>query len=117
MSNAYLDKRTDEINSYIRTAERVTRQFDVDSWQIALARYSKLDLGFQRIMEITAIAEQVRAEYDGAIIQGPETDVYRHHLDAELQSIAKGHMTVIPFERRYPELKKQTYEGRRKKHR
>ena len=99
----------------MQVAERVTRQFDIDSWQIALARYSKLDLGFQRIMEITDLAEQVRAEYSGAIESGPEADVYRHHLDAELQDIAKNNMTIIPFEDRYPELKKQTYDGRRKK--
>ena len=37
----------------IHMAERVTRQYDVDCWQIALARYDKLELGYQRIMEIT----------------------------------------------------------------
>lgn len=114
MPNAYLEKRRAQIDGHMQVAERVTRQFDIDSWQIALARYQKLDLGFQRIMEITELAEQVRAEYAGAIEAGPEADVYRHHLDAELQEIAKGHMEVIPFETRYPELKKQTYEGKKK---
>lgn len=115
MPNAYLEKRRAQIDGHMQVAERVTRQFDIDSWQIALARYGKLDLGFQRIMEITELAEQVRAEYNGAILAGPEADVYRHHLDAELQGIAKNNMKVIPFEDRYPELKKQTYEGKKRK--
>lgn len=44
------------------TAERITRQYDIDCWQIALARYDKLDLGYQRIMELTELAQQVRRE-------------------------------------------------------
>lgn len=115
MSEKYLDRIRAEIDAHMHVAERVTRQFDIDSWQIALSRYEKLNLGFNRIMEITDLAEKVRAEYLGAIKKGPEADVYRHHLDAELQEIAKNNMKVIPFEARYPELKKQTYEGRRKK--
>lgn len=115
MPNAYLDRKRAEIDAHMQVAERVTRQFDVDTWQIALARYPKLDLGFQRIMEITDLAIQVRREYSGAIEKGPEADVYRHHLDAELQAIAKGKMTVIPFEERYPELKRETYKGRRER--
>lgn len=115
MPNSYLTKKRAEIDAYMQTAERVTRQFDVDTFQIALARYGKLDLGCKRIMEITLLAEQVREEYRGAILKGPEADVYWHHMDRELMEIAKGKTPVLPFESRYPELKKQTYEGRRRK--
>lgn len=69
MSNAYMDKRRAEIDAHMQIAERVTRQFDIDTWQIALARYGKLDLGYQRIMEITELAIKVREEYSGAIIK------------------------------------------------
>ena len=60
---SFVDRHSAMLDDAMRTAERVTRQFDMDSWQIALARYPKLDLGYQRIMEITELAEQVRAEY------------------------------------------------------
>ena len=92
----------------MRIAERVTRQYDLDCWQIALARYDKLELGYQRIQGITELASQVREEYSGALMRDNEQDLYRVHMDRELQEIAKHHMTVIPFETRYPELKRYT---------
>lgn len=113
---SYVDRQSNMIDDRMQTAERVARQFDTDSWQIALARYQKLDLGYHRIMEITELAEQVRAEYAGAIIKGPEQDLYRVHLDEELRQIAKDKGRVIPFEKRYPELKKPDYRGRKERY-
>ena len=43
--NSFLRKQQAAIDEAFRISERITRQFDVDSWQIALARYAKLDLG------------------------------------------------------------------------
>lgn len=98
----------------MRQAERCTRQYEVDVWQIALARYGKLNLGYQRIMEIAVLVDQVREEYSGAVLAGPEQDVYRAHMDAELAQIMRDQADkLIPFERRYPELKTENY-GRRK---
>lgn len=95
-------------------AERCTRQFEQDCWQIALARYDKLNLGYQRITELTELQTQVRNEYSGAVFAGPEQDVYRAHMDAELAEIMRTNAErMIPFERRYPELKSDDY-GRRK---
>lgn len=95
-------------------AERCTRQFEQDCWQIALARYDKLQLGYQRIMELTELQAQVHNEYSGAVFAGPEQDVYRAHMDAELAEIMRTHAErMIPFDRRYPELKSDDY-GRRK---
>ena len=95
-------------------AERCTRQFEQDCWQIALARYDKLNLGYQRITELTELQAQVHNEYSGAVFAGPEQDVYRAHMDAELADIMRTHADqLIPFERRYPELKADGY-GRRK---
>lgn len=110
----FLQKQRAAIDEAFRISERITRQFDVDSWQIALARYGKLDLGYQRIMEITELAEQVRAEYAKALTTEKEADVARDHLDKELMEILKGR-DLISFEQRYPELKKITYEGRKKR--
>jgi hypothetical protein len=98
----------------MQIAERVTRQYDTDTFQIALSRYEKLNLGYQRIMEITNLWEEVRREYENAIFRHNETDVARAHLDAELLQIAKDEARIIPFERRYPELKGVTYGGRKR---
>lgn len=95
-------------------AERCTRQYELDCWQIALARYDKLNLGYQRIMELTELQAQVHNEYSWAVFAGPEQDVYRAHMDAELADIMRTHSErMIPFEQRYPELKSDDY-GRRK---
>lgn len=99
---------------WMETAERITRQFDVDTLQIALARYAKLNLGYQRIMEITDLWEQVRKEYRIALSNHKEADVARSHMDAEQRQIAPDNVQLIPFESRYPELRKITYDKRKR---
>lgn len=111
--NGYLKRKETERAVWMETGERIARQFDIDCFQIALARYQKRNFGFQVIMELTELAEQVRAEYKLALQGGPEADVYQHHMDQELSEIIKGNMELIPFEKRYPELKKQRYDKRR----
>lgn len=104
-----------ERDAAMGVAERCTRQYELDCWQIALARYDKLNLGYQRIMELTELQAQVHNEYSGAVFSGPEQDVYRAHMDAEMRQIMRDRADqLLPFERRYPELKPETYRGRRK---
>lgn len=107
--SGYLQKKQAERQALMETGERIARQYDVDTWQIALARYDKLNLGYQRIMEITELAVQVRKEYAGALSNGPEQDVLQEHIDRELKQIMAGREGFIPFERRYPELKRIKY--------
>lgn len=113
--NDYLKRIHAAFQAGSETGERIARQFDIDCFQIALARYQKRNFGFQVIMELSDLAEQVRAEYKPALQGGPEADVYQHHMDQELEEIIKGNMELIPFEVRYPELKKQNYKGRKNK--
>lgn len=116
MGKKYLDRLRERSRLEYGAVECVTRQFEVDCWQIALARYSKLQLGYQRIMEIANLADEVRADYRGAVIDGPEQDVYRAHMDAELAQIMRDQADkLIPFEQRYPELNSPDYRGRREK--
>ena len=105
-----------EKQELMHATERVTRQMDIDTLQIALSRYGKISFGYQRIMEITELWEQVRAEYIAAITPGPEQDVAQHHLDTELLQIARDDAKIIPFHLRYPELNRPDYRGRREKH-
>ena len=112
--NDYLKRLSIAFENGAETGERIARQFDIDCFQIALARYQKRNFGFQVIMELSDLAEQVRAEYKPALQGGPEADVYQHHMDQELSEIIRGNMELIPFSTRYPELKKPNYKGRRK---
>lgn len=113
--NDFVKRIQRERDAAMGTAERCTRQYELDCWQIALARYDKLNLGYQRIMELTELQAQVHNEYSGAVFAGPEQDVYRAHMDAELRQIMRDRADqLLPFERRYPELKADDY-GRRRK--
>lgn len=115
MAGGMLDRIEAEKTLAMQVSERVTRQYDQDTLQCALNRYGKVRLGYQRIMEITELWEQVRREYEDAIKGGVEADVARDHLDAELLQIAKDEARIIPFEERYPEMRQIRYDKRRKK--
>ena len=114
MSGGYLKQLNAMFDQGVATGERLARQYTIDSFQIALGRYEKLNLGYQRIMEITDLAEEIRQEYEGAIRNGPEADVMQERMDRELAEIIRGNAELIPFEERYPEVKKQNYKGKMK---
>lgn len=113
MGSDFLKRLSIAFESGAETGERIARQFDIDCFQIALSRYQKRNFGFQVIMELTELAGQVREEYKPALQGGPEADVYQHHMDQEMEEIIKGNMELIPFEKRYPELREQRYDKRR----
>lgn len=115
MASGMLARIEAEKTAAMQVSERVTRQYDQDTLQCALNRYGKVRLGYQRIMEITELWEQVRREYEDAIKGGVEADVARDHLDGELLQIAKDEALVIPFEERYPEMREIRYDRKRRK--
>lgn len=90
-----------------KIAERITRQYDLDTLQIALARYPKLDLGYIRIMEICRLWDEVKEEYDLVLKRHPEQDYAQAKMDRELRQImAHRAADLIPCKDRYPELRK-----------
>lgn len=99
----------------MNVAEHITRQYDIDTLCIALARYEKVSFGYKRIMEIMDLWRDVREEYQYAIVKSVESDVARHHMDEELLEIARDPERIRAFELRYPEMKKITYEGKRRR--
>ena len=113
--NDYIRRLHVMFNEGSKTGERLGKQYTIDSFQIAMGRYAKRSFGYSVIMEISEIAEQVRAEYDKAFDENPEADVYQDRLDRELREIVRGNAEFIPFGERYPEVKKQNYKGKRGK--
>lgn len=94
-------------NEVYKTSERITRQYDVDTLQITLSRYEKLNLGYERIMEICELWEEVKQEYSNALQRHPEQDYCLECMDRELRQImAHRAGNLIPAEKRYPELRK-----------
>lgn len=95
-------------NEVMSVTEGITRQFDVDTMQIALNRAE--GLGYDKIMNITRIWEDVRKEYHKALRpKDPEADVAQEHMDREMVRIIRGKAELIPFPNRYPDLKKVRY--------
>lgn len=115
MKNDYITRLKTESQIHNQACRRVEAQFYVDTLQIALSRYDKLDLGYKRILEITELWAEVRREHYKALIKDPEADVAQEHLDQGLLQIAKDPALIVPFQERYPELDKITYEKRRKR--
>lgn len=110
----YMQRILEERENAMHAVERATRQFEYDCWVIALYRYAKISLGYQRIKEMSDLQDQVRREYGAAITQGVEQDVVQEHMDRELEEILRGHAELIPFGRRYPEIKEITYGGKKR---
>ena len=114
MGANFLQRQQAIRDEVFRVAERITRQYDLDTLQIALSRYPKLDLGYTRIMEICQLWSQVQDEYDGALKRHPEQDYIHAGMDRELGQIQiKARRRTkflpfkfLPFKDRYPELRK-----------
>lgn len=105
--NYLLRKQSDLINETYHTAERITRQYDLDTLQITLSRYHKLTLGYDRIMEICDLWDEVKEEYSNALRRHPEQDYCLECMDRELaQIMAHRAGNLIPAEKRYPELRR-----------
>lgn len=110
--NGYLQRRNDAQHAVMRAAERLTEQYMEDTLEITMHR---MGWGYDRMCRLLTEWEQIRKEYSAALRPSdPEADVAQEHMDAEIRAICKDKWEIMPFVERYPELKKISYEGRRK---
>lgn len=108
MANKFLEKQYETIDVYAQRAERLTKQYMIDTLQLAIARSE--GWGFDRIMRLTEYWDEVREEFRPALNpKHVEADVAQEHMDREMMQIIRGKMKLIPFARRYPELKSIKY--------
>lgn len=112
--SGYLTRQAEQRNRDAHTFEAVTRQLMLDTLQITLHKH--FGFGFDRILKASlAWADIYNHYYDVMDLKNPECDVLREHLDEELRDIIKDRQRFADFDERYPEIKKITYDGRRKK--
>lgn len=105
--SGFLQKQEARSQAWASAAERITLQIMTDTAQITLHR---MGWGYERIERFNDEWVAAYKHYKGCLAKGPEQDVYQEHLDRELQDIMKGHLEdFMPFDERYPELKKVTY--------
>lgn len=106
--NAYLKKREAERIAWIEAAQRSTEQFLCDTLQITL--HQQLGWGYDRITSLCKKWNETITEYSPCTnASDPECDVYREHMDRVLYQIINGKQELIPWNDRYPELKKVRY--------
>lgn len=92
----------------VKATQRLIAQYLTDTLQIAI--HQTEGWGYDRIMRLCDAWTQVRREYSPVMdINDPASDVYREHMDRVMQQIIRDKQDLIPFEQRYPELKKVTY--------
>ena len=97
----------------MHSAERLTEQFMEDTLVCALRRSG---YGYKRVCDMLTLWGEIRKEYAPALLPQThkEADVAQEHMDRELCGLCEGYQEIIPFKKRYPELKDITYEGRRR---
>lgn len=89
-------------------AQKMVVQYMNDTLQIAI--HQTEGWGYDRIMRLCDAWTEVRREYSPVMnTNDPSSDVYREHMDRVMRQIIRDKQELIPFEQRYPELKKVKY--------
>ena len=112
-TNGYLAKREQRESSIMQAAERLTEQFMEDTLECALRRKGYT---YAEACDLLTLWGGVRKEYTPALLPHThkEADVAQEHMDRELRGLCDGYQEIIPFRKRYPELKDINYEGRKR---
>ena len=109
--NAYLARQKAAEDAMYNAGLQIGQQMASDMYDIILNDpdvMGKSVIGRERIVKIRAAAEDALTYYGPAYdIRHPEADVYREKLDNRLRRVWKE--LLVPFEGRYPLLKKVRY--------
>ena len=90
------------VNIGIRFGEQRT----LDLMEIALHRKG---WGYERINALLSLMTELDEYYAPAWETRMESDVFQERLDAELMEIIKDKQELIPFDKRYPEVRQLGY--------
>lgn len=102
----YAQKQQELKRELVRVGIRFGEQRTLDLMEIALHRKG---WGYERINALLSLMTELDEYYAPAWETRMESDVYQVKLDAELQDIVKDKQELIPFEKRYPEVKQLGY--------
>lgn len=114
--SGYLARQEREKNTFAHICENVTRQLMLDTLQAAIHEEECGGYGYTRIKRLVdRWGELYNYFYDTLDLKDPECDVKREELDRILRDIIKDKQPFIDYDGRYPEIKRVSYEGRRKR--
>lgn len=106
--SGFLQRQQQIQNNVMAAAEMLAKQFMVDTLQITL--HKDFGWGYDRQKQLMEAWEKRRAEYRDALTpKNKEADVAQDHMDQALVDMMAGRQPLIPFEERYPGLKKIKY--------
>lgn len=102
--NAWIEKQKAVKNTVMHSAENLTKQYMLDTLCIAI--HESEGWGYNRIKRLLNAWMETQEEYRLALNpSNNEADVAQEHLDRMLIQIINGKQDLIPFAKRYPELK------------
>lgn len=106
--NAYLLKKEIERQTWTDIAFNVAVQYMIDTLIITLHREDRY--GYDRIMRLMDCWAKTRTALKAALnARDPECDVCQEHIDRALVQIINGKQELIPWDERYPDLRKVRY--------
>lgn len=89
----------------IRAAQMLMCQYMMDTLQMTI--HQTEGWGYDRIMRLCDAWTETRKKYSPSMNpSNPEADVCQEHMDRVMRQIIRDKQDLIPFEARYPELKK-----------
>ena len=91
----------------VRSGTLIGEQRALDIMEVALHR--KWGWGFDRINALLDFMRELDEYYAPAFEVSMESDVYQERLDNELMDIIKDRQELIPFDKRYPEVRQLGY--------
>ena len=106
--NPYLEKQRADKKAFMNSVELIVKQYCIDTLTITL--HEEYGWGYDRLMKLMDDWAATRKKYQEAINPDfVEADVAQEHMDRIMARIIRGKMDLIPFEERYPTLKKIKY--------
>ena len=102
--NTWLERQAEAKNAIMHSTELLTKQYMLDTLCIAIHESERW--GYDRIKRLLNAWLETQEEYRLALNpSNNEADVAQEHLDRMLIQIINGKQDLIPFAKRYPELK------------
>lgn len=107
--NAYLARKEAEKTAFMHDIESIVHQYDADTLMITL--HEEFGWGYDRLMDLSKKWKQRQVEYREAVNPDKknESDIQQARIDRMLVQIIRGKQKLIPFDERYPALRKIKY--------
>lgn len=106
--NAYLEKQRADKHAFMNSVELIVKQYCIDTLIITLQE--EYGWGYDRLSKLMVQWDHNRKKFQDAINpDNVEADVAQDHIDRIMERIIRGKQKMIPFEERYPTLKKIKY--------